>query len=52
MKVWQLMQGRSSDEPEFIPCTVAAETGLWHWLHSVFTLGIFSIRAFCDPCGE
>jgi hypothetical protein len=31
--VWQLMQGIASADPAFMPCTVAAETGLWHWLH-------------------
>jgi len=49
--VWQLMQGGRSGEPAFIPCTVAAETGLWHWLHSWLMLATFSIRGFCDPCG-
>src|ERR1700677_4387182 len=51
MRVWQSVQGVSSDEPAFIPCTVPAATGLWHWLHSTLMFGIFSIRAFCEPCG-
>ena len=28
--VWQSVQGVSSDEPAFTPCTVPAATGLWH----------------------
>jgi hypothetical protein len=51
MNVWQLVHGDSSEEPALMPWTVAAETGLWHWLQSVFTFGIFNSRAFCEPCG-
>jgi hypothetical protein len=40
------MHGVISDEPALIPWTVAAETGLWHWLHSVLIFGMFSSRAF------
>ena len=51
MYVWQLVQGANSDDPAFMECTVAAATGLWHWLHNTLMFGIFSNRAFCDPCG-
>ena len=44
--VWQLVQGVNSDEPALIPCTVAAATGLWHWLHRVLICGMFKSRAF------
>jgi hypothetical protein len=46
MNVWQLVQGDNSDDPAFIECTVPDATGLWHWLHNVFTFGMFSSRAF------
>jgi hypothetical protein len=45
------MHGVSSLDPAFIPCTVAEETGLWHWLHNVLMFGIFKSRAFGEPCG-
>ena len=50
--MWQLVHGtlappilRSSREP------YPAATGLWHWLHNTLMFGIFSSRAFCEPCG-
>jgi hypothetical protein len=49
MNVWQVTQGTTVVEPGSRPCTPPADSGLWHWLHSVETDGMFSSRGFCVP---
>src|SRR5580704_13240321 len=49
--VWHVTQGVTVVDPGSRPCTPPAESGLWHWLHSVATDGIFRSRGFCVPCG-
>ena len=44
--VWQLVQGASSWDPAFIPWIVSPLTALWHWLHKVLIVGMFSNLAF------